>query len=288
MLIVIKGAGDIATGIAVRLFRVGMKIVMTDLPIPTAIRRTVCFSEAIRNKTAEVEGVQAVYAKSISDVPGILSKGVIAVLADSEAECVKKLKPDVVVDAILAKRNLGTFINDATFVVGIGPGFTAGIDCNAVVETKRGHNLGRVIWRGTAAPNTGIPGNIGGYTKERVIRSPCAGVFRQVKKIGDMVKAGDIVATVENVPVLCSINGVIRGLLPDGTEVTKGMKSGDVDPRGIKEYCFTVSDKSMAVGGGVLEAILSFYHIIYNREICSLSGIKQSTFEKVVCKTYFL
>ena len=256
MLVVIKGAGDLASGVAVRLAHCGFSIVMTDLEKPTSIRRTVCFSEAIRKGAYRVEDVQGTLARSLDEIKAILSRKEIAVLVDPDAECVSKLAPDAVVDAILAKRNLGTKIDDAPIVIGVGPGFTAGVDCHAVVETQRGHDLGRVITSGTAAPNTGIPGSISGFTTERILRAPCDGVFTEVRHIGDTVGQGETVATVDGRPVTAQIRGTVRGLLPTGTVVFAGMKSGDVDPRCRPENCCTVSDKARAVGGGVLEALL--------------------------------
>ena len=256
MLVLIKGAGDLASGIAVRLAHCGFSIVMTDLLNPTAIRRTVSFSEAIRTGSAKVEDVFAVHAFTVEQVPDILASGRIAVLVDPSAECIPLIQPDVVVDAIIAKRNLGTAMDDAPVVIGVGPGFTAGLDCHAVVETKRGHNLGRVIVEGAAAPNSGIPGNISGFTTERVLRASKDGIFSEVMHIGDIAEKGQIVAMVDDEPVYAQIPGIIRGLLPSGTPVTKGMKSGDIYPRGELQHCYTVSDKARAIGGGVLEAIL--------------------------------
>jgi len=259
MRVLIRGAGDIATGIALRLHRAGFQIVMTDLLKPTAIRRTVCFSQAIVYGETEVEGVRAVYAESVPMAEQLIACGNIPVLADPECECRAELRPDALVDAILAKRNLGTRIMDAPIVIGVGPGFTAGEDCHAVVETMRGHTLGRTIYQGSALPNTNIPGLIGGYAGERVLRAPDTGIFHTALDIGTTVHAGDIAGTVNNQPMKCTIDGVLRGLLADGTPVHKGMKSGDVDPRCKAEYCYTASDKALAVGGGVLEALLHFY-----------------------------
>lgn len=255
-MILIKGAGDLASGVAVRLAHCGYRIVMTDLPHPTSIRRTVCFSEAILQGSVSVEDVTAEYAGSIEGIPAIHERGHIAVIADPDAACIKDLHPDVVVDAILAKRNLGTTIVDAPIVIALGPGFTAGVDCHAVIETMRGHDLGRVILDGSAEPNTGIPGNIGGFTTERVLRAPKDGIFREICHIGDIVAKGDPVASVDDEMILAPIDGLIRGLLPAGTPVRKGMKSGDIDPRPVPQHCHTVSDKARAIGGGVLEAIL--------------------------------
>ena len=262
MLVLIRGAGDLASGIALRLRHAKMQVVMTDLPKPTAIRRTVCFSQAILHGNMQVEDVTAQYAATADEAKSIISQGNIAVMADPEAKCIEALKPDVVVDAILAKRNLGTKITDAPCVIGVGPGFTAGLDCHACVETMRGHTLGRMITNGSPLPNTNIPGLIGGFAGERVLRAPCDGAFCQLLQIGDMVKAGDVAATVNGEPMICTIDGVLRGILADGTPVYKGMKSGDVDPRGEKSYCDLVSDKALSIGGGVLEAILHFSEVL--------------------------
>ncbi len=255
MLVLIRGAGDIATGIALRLYRAGMQVVMTDLPKPTAIRRTVSFSEAILKGETTVEDVKA-RAATVEEVSKVLAAGEIPVLADPDCKCRDILKPQVLVDAILAKRNLGTKITDATAVIAVGPGFTAGVDCHAVVETMRGHWLGRVIWDGSAQPNTAVPGLIGGYAGERVLRAPADGIFRQVLNIGDRVQPGDAAGFVGDAPMTCTIGGILRGILPDGTPVHKGMKAGDVDPRCEEAHCHCASDKALAVGGGVLEAIL--------------------------------
>ena len=205
MLILIRGAGDLASGIALRLHHAHMKIVMTDLPRPSAIRRTVCFSQAILFGSMRVEDVTARRAESPEDALRITAAGDIAVLADPQAACIAALKPDAVVDAILAKRNLGTRITDAPCVVGVGPGFTAGTDCHAAVETMRGHYLGRVITDGSPLPNTNIPGLIGGFAGERVLRAPADGVFHQLLEIGAQVRAGDVAGEVEGVPMLCHI-----------------------------------------------------------------------------------
>lgn len=256
MLVVIRGAGDLASGIALRLWRAHIRIVMTDIERPTAIRRTVCFSQAIVHGETAVEGVTARRAETPEAALELLEDGVIPVLADPEGICIPVLRPDAVVDAILAKKNLGTRMTDAAVVVGVGPGFTAGVDCHAVVETMRGHYLGRVIREGGAQPNTGIPGLIGGFAGERVLRAPADGVFHQILDIGAQVKMGDVAATVNGEPMLCTLDGVLRGILADGTPVLKGMKAGDIDPRCKVEHCYCASDKALAVGGGVLEAIL--------------------------------
>lgn len=256
MLVVIKGAGDIASGVAVRLKRAGIKLVMTEIAHPTAIRRTVSFCRAVWETQAEVEGIYARLAGNATEALTIAEKGEIAVLVDPEMGSLATLKPDALVDATLMKRNAGTQITDAPVVVAIGPGFTAGLDCHAVVETMRGHDLGRVLLQGSALPDTGIPGDIAGYAEERILRSPCEGVWETALGIGSHVEQGERIATVNSQPVCSALKGVLRGLLPDGTPVRRGMKSGDVDPRDKPEYCATVSDKARAIGGGVLEALL--------------------------------
>mgnify|MGYP001130500243 CR=1 FL=1 len=260
MAILIRGAGDIATGIALRLYRAGFQIVLTDLPQPTSIRRTVCFSEALRLGEMLVEDVCARRAGTAQEALDISAAGDIAVLADPECALLPQLHPAALVDAILAKHNLGTHRNMAPVVVAVGPGFTAGEDCHAAVETMRGHTLGRVIYRGSALPNTNIPGLIGGYAGERVLRAPADGIFCQKLEIGAVVRAGDIAGEVAGQPMRCTIDGVLRGILADGTPVFRGMKAGDVDPRCKPEYCTTASDKALAVGGGVLEAVLHLHH----------------------------
>ena len=256
MLALIRGAGDLASGVALRLWRSGISVVMTELPRPTVIRRTVSFADAITHGAMTVEDVTARFAANARQAKQLLAQDVIPVLADPECCCRGELQPDVIVDAILAKRNLGTRITDAPIVIGVGPGFTAGEDCHAVVETMRGHTLGRAIYQGSALPNTNIPGLIGGFAGERVLRAPADGVFTGAKKIRDLVQEGDVVGYVAGVPMCATISGVLRGLLADGVEVKRGMKSGDIDPRGEVSYCDTVSDKANAIAGGVLEAIL--------------------------------
>ncbi len=257
MLVVIRGAGDIASGIALRLHRAGMQVVMCDLAVPTSIRRTVCFSEAIRLGETSVEDVRGVLCADAAAERAAVAAGNVAVLVDPEAACVRELAPDVLVDAILAKRNLGTTRDMAPVVIGVGPGFTAREDCDAAVETMRGHYLGRVYYEGSPIPNTAVPGLIGGYAGERVMRAPADGVFEPCVEIGAQVMAGDVCATVAGEPMRATIDGVVRGLLQAGVPVHKGMKCGDVDPRCHPEYIKSASDKALAVGGGVLEAILA-------------------------------
>ena len=257
MLALIRGAGDIASAIALRLRRCAISVVMTEMAHPLTVRRTVAFSEAIHTGRCQVEGIAAVLARDGRHALELLSgSDVIPVLIDPACMCLEAIRPDVVVDAILAKRNVGTSMDMAPIVIGVGPGFTAGEDCHAVVETMRGHTLGRAIYQGSALPNTNIPGLIGGYGGERVLRAPADGIFTRILDIGDEVQPGDIAGTVNGQPMKCTIGGVVRGILPSGTPVHRGMKSGDVDPRCQPEYCTTASDKALAVGGGALEAIL--------------------------------
>ena len=258
MLVIIRGAGDIATGIALRLKRAHISVVMTDIPAPTAIRRTVAFSQAIVLGETRVEDVTARRAETPDQALALLREDVVPVLADPAGACIAALHPDGVVDAILAKRNLGTAITDAPIVLALGPGFTAGVDCHGVVETKRGHDLGRLILEGSAIPNTGVPGDIGGYTEERIIRAPADGLFEPLAAIGDRVEEGAPVARVAGAVVCARLTGVVRGMLPAGLAVKQGMKAGDIDPRCEARHCFTVSDKARAIGGGVLEGLLYF------------------------------
>lgn len=259
MLIVIRGAGDIATGIAWRLWQAQFDIVMTDLKQPTAIRRTVAFSTALEQGKMEVEGVTAVACAALEETHLALQQRRVAVMADPHLQQVLALQPDVLVDAILAKKNLGTTQQQAPLVIAVGPGFCAGKDCHYVIETQRGHHLGRVIDKGMAAPNSGVPGNIAGYSKERILRAPCAGVFQPLCQIGDLVTQGDAVASVDGHAVVAGVSGMVRGMLCQGLTVTPGFKCGDIDPRGTAAEFHTISDKARAVGGGVLEAVMRKY-----------------------------
>ncbi|WP_315068695.1 selenium-dependent molybdenum cofactor biosynthesis protein YqeB [uncultured Clostridium sp.] len=255
-MILIRGAGDLATGVAHRLKKCGFDIVMTEIAKPTTVRRTVAFSQAVYDKEVEVEGIKAILAQDKDEIYEVIGKGNIAVIVDENAEIMKEIKPEVVIDAIIGKINLGTYIDDAKTVIALGPGFEAGVDCHCVVETQRGHYLGKAIYNGSAIPNTGVPGNIGGYTKERIIRAESDGKIMPVAKIGDYVEKGDVVAYVNETPIFAQLNGIVRGMLQEGIEVHKGMKSGDIDPRCERNHCFTISDKARSIAGGVLEAIL--------------------------------
>ena len=256
--ILIRGAGDLATGIASRLYGAGHRILMTEIGTPLTVRRTVALSRAVYEGKAQVEEMKGVLALDQRSAEEIMDQGDIAVMTDPEMICRKWFRPDVIVDGILAKRNLGTRITDAPFVVGVGPGFTAGQDCNCVVETKRGHTLGNIIWKGSAIPNTGVPGNVGGYTVERLIRASQDGQIEPKVQIGDLVEKGQIVAFTGGVPVYAQMSGIVRGMLQDGANVTRNLKIGDIDARAEVSNCFTISDKARAIGGGVLEAVTGF------------------------------
>jgi xanthine dehydrogenase accessory factor len=249
----IKGAGDLATGVALRLARAGYSVVMTETARPTVVRRRVALADAVFEGRAVVEGLEGVLAQP-EDIPGLLHRGVVPVLVDPEARIRRRLKPDLLVDAIMAKRNLGTRMSDAPLVVALGPGFVAGLDAHAVIETQRGPTLGRVLTEGAALPDTGIPAERHGYGRERILRSPAGGTFIPVKDIGDPVRKGELVGYVEGEEVLSALDGIIRGLLHTGLHVTAGLKLGDVDPGATLRDCCMVSDKALAVGGGVLQA----------------------------------
>jgi len=249
-----------ATGVAHRLASCHFKVCLTEISEPQAVRREVTFSEAVSDRGKEVEGMVAKLVETPEQISETWKERKIPILIDPEAKVKDFLKPNVLIDGILAKKNLGTKMTDAPLVIGLGPGFLAGEDVHIVIETNRGHNLGRIISNGEAEPNTGIPGSIAGYTEERVIRAPKDGNFKVLKKIGDGVKANGKVGMIGNVEVRSRIAGVIRGLLRDGTEVWKGMKLGDVDPRGIKTHCYTISDKARTISGGVLQAILERFN----------------------------
>lgn len=261
LVVLIRGAGEMASGVAHRLFRSHLRICLLEIAHPLAVRRGVSFCEAVYEGEKEVEGVRAKLISGTEEIRSVWEAGKIPLLIDPEGESTRAfLSPDVVVDAILAKRNLGTKKTDAPLVIGLGPGFTAGEDVHVVIETNRGQNLGKVIFEGAAEPDTGVPAPVSGFTVERVLRATGNGVFRPVRSIGEGVEKGAIVAWVEDQPVMAGISGVIRGMLRGETEVKEGMKVGDIDPRGKRELCFTISEKARAIGGGVLEAILNRFN----------------------------
>lgn len=254
--ILVIGGGDLGTGVAHRLHRAGFKVVVAELAEPTVIRRAVAFASAVYEGKVEVEGVEARLASAIEAVWSLLAQQIVPVLVAPKGTAPSSLKPHVIVDARMAKRNLGVTLNDAPIVIGLGPGFSAGDDVHAVVETNRGHNLGRLILKGQAEPNTHVPGRVHGHGRARVLWAPRAGRLRSGASIGQQIEETQVVAWVEEQAVRASISGVLRGLAHDGLLVRKGQKVGDIDPRGIAEYCFTISDKARAIGGSVLEAVL--------------------------------
>lgn len=301
LLIICRGAGDLATGIIHRLHRAGHRVIALETDYPAAIRRQVSFCEAVYDGSAAVEGVTARLVPALADaetdtetysgindtpaahivsekwdssaIEAVLEAGEVPLLIDPKGESIALLKPDVVVDAIIAKKNLGTTINMAPLVIGVGPGFTAGQDVHLVIESMRGHNLARIITDGMARPNTGVPGNIAGFTSERVIHAPAAGYIHDVRKIGDIVQKGDEIARIypdkesydnalsEYVPVNATITGIIRGLIREGYYFRKGFKIADIDPRESElTNCFTISDKARSIAGSVLEAVSAFEH----------------------------
>jgi len=256
-LIVLKGAGDLASGVAYRLKKAGFPLVMTELLVPLFIRRTVAYGEAIYQGETVVDGITARRVDSTAEALRLAYTAKIPVLVDPNAQAIPVLQPTILIDAIMAKRNKGTFIEDAPFVVALGPGFTAGLDCHAIIETKRGHYLGRVITQGQAQPNSGSPGKVEGYSAERVLRAPVTGYVTPAVNIGLWVDKGDLLATMGQYEIHAPFQGVLRGLIHPSAKVIIGSKIGDLDPRGIIDHCYTISDKALAIGGGVVEAILS-------------------------------
>ncbi len=259
--IVIRGGGDLATGVAHRLYQAGYRVLITEQAKPTVIRRTVAFANVLYEKDMVVEGVTAKAVKNTEEVETAWQKEQMPVWAEEAGKVCTLIQADVMVDVTLSKRNTGIKRGMAPVVIGVGPGFEAGVDVDAVVESQRGHNLGRVFYQGKAAPNSGIPGVIAGVGKERLLKAPCAGSFKGEAVIGDVVKAGQRVASVEGQPVVAVIDGLLRGLLADGLTVTEGFKVGDVDPRIDPDYCSLISDKARAIGGAVLEAVMHLQQV---------------------------
>jgi xanthine dehydrogenase accessory factor len=260
-LIAVKGAGDLASGVIHRLTRAGLPVIATELAQPTVLRRTVAFAEAVALGEMTVEGITARRVATLDEARALLSRREVPVFVDPSGAFLHAAQPGALIEATLSKHNSGIDIHDAPVVIALGPGYEAGRDVHAVVETNRGHNLGRVYLQGTAEADTGVPGVIGGYSSERLLRAPCAGTLRGKRQIGEAVKAGEVIAVIEaagtTAPICAAIDGILRGLMRDGLPVSAGMKIGDVDPRAVREHCFTISDKSRAVAGGVLEALLA-------------------------------
>lgn len=255
-LVIIRGGGDLASGVAHRLYRSGFKVVIIDIESPTAIRRTVSFCEAIFNGEITIEGVKGILAKDLEHIEKILKENNIPIYIDGKGDIIEELKPLVVVDAIMAKKNLGTTKDMAPITIALGPGFEAGVDTDLVIETKRGHYLGQVISQGMAITNTGVPNSNMGYEEERVIRALAEGKIKVFYNIGDRVEEGDIICGIGGKEVKAQIGGILRGIIKENLNVYEGQKIGDIDPRGVKDHAFTISEKARAVGGGVLEGIL--------------------------------
>lgn len=261
-LVIVRGGGDIATGTIYKLYKCGFKVLVLEMENPSAIRRNVAFSEAVYQGVYTVEDVTCILARNVDEAVQLLEEGKLAMCVDPEGKCINELQPMAVVDGILAKKNLGTNRKMAPITVGLGPGFCAEMDVDVVIETMRGHNLGRAIYQGAAVEDTKIPGEIMGYSLERVIRSPKTGVIKHVKMITDIVKKDEIIALLEqeegeSLPIRATMDGILRGMIREGYVVTEGMKIADIDPRiQERENCNTISDKARCIAGGVVEAIM--------------------------------
>lgn len=256
--VLVRGGGDLATGVILRLHRSGYRVIVLETEQPSVIRTTVSLAQAMFQGRVEVEGITAQRCATVKEAFNLLDEDIIPVLADPAMECLDEVQPVCLVDAIMAKRNLGTHIDDAPLVIALGPGFEAGVDADIVIETKRGHSLGRILRSGCAIPNTGIPGLVNGFGEERVLHSPKAGIFRSQCTIGDLVHTGQVIATVDGEPIFAPIDGKLRGLLNSGLHVTAHFKVADIDPRGDAADHTTVSEKAYAIGGAVLEALDGF------------------------------
>ena len=268
-LVIVRGAGDLATGIMYSLYKAHLKVIVLETQYPSSIRRRVALSEAVYDGESKVEDIESVLVKSYEEALNIIANQnykKIPILIDPNCDILKNIKPTFLIDAIIAKKNLGTNKSMAKYTIALGPGFTAGKDCDIVIETMRGHNLGRMYLEGEAIPNTGIPGNIGGKEAERVIHASSDGIIENVKNIGDFVKEKEVIAYINNnnekIEVLASFDGLLRGIIRDGFKVHKGLKIADIDPR-KSEYdnCFTISDKARNLGGSVLTAMMYLYSV---------------------------
>lgn len=258
--VLIKGAGEMATGVAHRLHCCHLRVALTEVAALLAVRRAVSFCEAVYDQRKVVEDVAALLVNRPEEMEAVWQKGEISLLVDPEAEVLDYLKPDVLVEATLSKHNTGISKADAPLVVALGPGFEAGVDAHVVIESNRGHNLGRLIKEGWAEPNTGVPGNTAGYTLERVLRAPADGVFDCDCALGDRVEKGQVVGRVASQPVVAQVGGILRGLIRPQSRVWQGLKIGDVDPRSDKAFVHTISEKARALGGSVVEAIMRVYN----------------------------
>lgn len=254
--VLIRSGGDLASAVIQKLFRVGFDVVVMERKCPSMVRRTVSFSNAVYEGTYTVEGIEAVWIKEVTQIDPIIRQGKIPIITDEEERVYAYFKPDVFIDATLSKQAVTYNLSYAKAVIGLGPEIVAGLNAHIVVETARGHDLGRLIFNGKAKANTHVPGDIGGFRRERVLYAPCEGALELFKDIGDFVKVGETVATVAGIPVKAEIKGILRGLIHPHVPMRKGLKIGDVDPRGDVAFCHTISDKGRAIAGGVLEAVL--------------------------------
>lgn len=255
--VLIRGGGDLASGVAARLHRVGFNVLVVELAHPLVVRRLVSFAEAVFSREVQVEEITGRLAADMQTVEMVLAQNKVAVMVDPDLNCLDEYNPLILVDARMRKMPPERDRQTVPLVIGLGPGFTAGENCHAVIETMRGHRLGRVIWQGSALPNTGIPDMVAGKSSERVLRAPVDGLLRARVEIGSRVKAGEILASVEGEDIIAPFQGVMRGLLQNGLSVQAGQKIGDLDPRDEPEYAHLISDKALAIAGGVLEAIFS-------------------------------
>ena len=257
-IIVMRGGGDLGSGVAHRLHKCGFRVLLLEVAQPLVVRRTVSFAQAVIDGTTTVEDVTAVRVSNLEEITAAWQAGNVPIMVDPQMQVLGQLKPDVLIDATLAKRDTGMRPGMAPLTIALGPGFEAGVHADVVIETNRGHDLGRLIYQGAAEADTGIPAPVQGHGSDRVLRGPCDGAIRHVLDIGAIVKPGDIICYVEDTPVTATFDGIIRGLIMNGRQVTRGMKIGDVDPRPIESHCYTISDKARALGGSVLEAIFSY------------------------------
>lgn len=255
--VLVRGGGDLASGVIYRLYRAGFSIVVTELSCPALVRHTVSYGAAVYQGRVEVQGIEAVLCHDPAEVDALIAARKIAVMVDPDAALISRIRPLIVVDARMEKQNHGTTMQDAPLVIALGPGYTAGVDCHAVIETNRGHRLGQVYWQGSAEPDTGEPGMIEGMTHSRVLRAPADGRITPLAQIGDMIKTEQQIARMGAYVIRAPFDGILRGLIHESVSVRQGMKIGDLDPRARLEHCYTISDKSLAVGGGTVEAVLS-------------------------------
>jgi xanthine dehydrogenase accessory factor len=255
--VLIRGGGDLSSGVALRLHHIGCELIINELAQPLMVRRLASFGEAVYSGEMTIEGVTARLCVSVDRIQDILKRGEIPVLIDPNTQSRHVLQPDVIIDGRMTKKAPDLGMDSAPMTIGLGPGFTAGENCHVVVETNRGHFMGRIYWSGSAEKDTGVPESVLNQQTERVLRASADGILCNVKQIGALVEKGEVITSIAGAPIVANFSGVLRGIMHDGLQVTKNMKIGDLDPRGDPRYCHLVSDKALAVGGGILEAILT-------------------------------